>query len=45
MMADFVPGYEASAWYRVGAPRNTPAEIVARIFEGGGTLATKAFET
>ena len=25
---DFVPGYEASAWYGVGAPANTPAEIV-----------------
>jgi len=24
----FVPGYEASAWYGIGAPRNTPAEIV-----------------
>ena len=23
-VADFVPGYEASAWYGVGAPRNTP---------------------
>ena len=27
-VADFVPGYEASAWYGLGAPRNTPAEIV-----------------
>ena len=25
---DFLPGYEASAWYGVGAPRGTPAEIV-----------------
>jgi tripartite-type tricarboxylate transporter receptor subunit TctC len=28
LVADFVPGYEASGWYGVGAPRNTPAEIV-----------------
>jgi tripartite-type tricarboxylate transporter receptor subunit TctC len=27
-VSDFVPGYEASAWYGFGAPRNTPAEIV-----------------
>jgi tripartite-type tricarboxylate transporter receptor subunit TctC len=30
-VADFLPGYEASAWYGVGAPKNTPAEIVARL--------------
>jgi tripartite-type tricarboxylate transporter receptor subunit TctC len=28
IVADFVPGYEASGWYGVGSPRNTPAEIV-----------------
>ncbi len=27
-MADFVPGYEASGFVGVGAPRNTPAEII-----------------
>ena len=27
-VAEFVPGYEATQWYGVGAPRNTPAEIV-----------------
>src|SRR5262252_8812588 len=27
-VSDFVLGYEASAWYGIGAPRNTPAEIV-----------------
>jgi tripartite-type tricarboxylate transporter receptor subunit TctC len=26
-----VPGYEASAWYGLGAPRNTPPEIVERL--------------
>jgi tripartite-type tricarboxylate transporter receptor subunit TctC len=27
----FVPGYEASQWYGIGTPRNTPAEIVDRL--------------
>jgi tripartite-type tricarboxylate transporter receptor subunit TctC len=27
-VADFVPGYEASAWYGIGVPKGTPAEIV-----------------
>jgi tripartite-type tricarboxylate transporter receptor subunit TctC len=27
-VGDFLPGYEASAWYGVGAPRGTPSEIV-----------------
>jgi tripartite-type tricarboxylate transporter receptor subunit TctC len=31
VLADFVPGYEASAWIGVGAPRGTPAEIVDRL--------------
>jgi len=30
-VAEFVPGYEASAWFGLGVPRNTPAEIVARL--------------
>jgi tripartite-type tricarboxylate transporter receptor subunit TctC len=30
-LADFVPGYESSAWYGVGAPKGTPAEIVDRL--------------
>jgi tripartite-type tricarboxylate transporter receptor subunit TctC len=30
-MAEFVPGYEASSWYGIGAPKNTPAEIVDRL--------------
>jgi tripartite-type tricarboxylate transporter receptor subunit TctC len=28
---DFVPGYEASAWYGLVAPRNTPAEIIDKL--------------
>ncbi len=30
-VSDFVPGYEASVWYGVGAPRNTPATIIDRL--------------
>jgi len=30
-VADFVPGYEASTWNGVSAPKNTPAEIVDRL--------------
>ena len=30
-VAEFVPGYEASFWTGVGAPRNTPAEIVDKL--------------
>jgi tripartite-type tricarboxylate transporter receptor subunit TctC len=29
VLADFVPGYEASGFAGIGVPRNTPAEIVA----------------
>jgi tripartite-type tricarboxylate transporter receptor subunit TctC len=28
---DFVPGYEATGWYGVGAPKRTPAEIVEKL--------------
>ena len=28
-IGDFVPGYEASGWQGLGAPANTPAEIIA----------------
>jgi tripartite-type tricarboxylate transporter receptor subunit TctC len=30
-VSDFVPGYESSAWYGVGAPKGTPFEIVDRL--------------
>ena len=30
-MAEFVPGYEASGFAGIGAPRNTPAEIIAML--------------
>jgi tripartite-type tricarboxylate transporter receptor subunit TctC len=30
-MGDFVPGYDASTWFGVGAPKNTPVEIIDRL--------------
>ncbi len=30
-VGDLLPGFEASAWFVVGAPRNTPAEIIDRL--------------
>jgi tripartite-type tricarboxylate transporter receptor subunit TctC len=31
IVSDFVPGYEASSWYGIGAPTNTPAEMVEKL--------------
>jgi tripartite-type tricarboxylate transporter receptor subunit TctC len=31
VIADFVPGYEASQWYGISAPASTPADIVERL--------------
>ena len=30
-MAEFLPGYEASSWYGVGAPKATPAQIIDKL--------------
>jgi tripartite-type tricarboxylate transporter receptor subunit TctC len=30
-LADFVPGYEASGWNGIGAPKSTPVEIIDRL--------------
>jgi tripartite-type tricarboxylate transporter receptor subunit TctC len=30
-VGEFVPGYESSQWYGVGAPKNTPAEVIATL--------------
>src|SRR5262245_1984855 len=30
-VGEFVPGYEASAWQGIGAPKNTPTEIIDRL--------------
>src|SRR5436190_2228260 len=31
VVADFVPGFEASAWFGMGVPKGTPAEIVDKL--------------
>jgi tripartite-type tricarboxylate transporter receptor subunit TctC len=30
-MAEFLPGYEATSWVGIGAPKNTPVEIVDKL--------------
>jgi tripartite-type tricarboxylate transporter receptor subunit TctC len=30
-MGEFVPGYEASQWFGIGAPKNTPADNVDKL--------------
>jgi tripartite-type tricarboxylate transporter receptor subunit TctC len=30
-VADFVPGFEASSWFGIAAPKGTPAEIIERL--------------
>jgi tripartite-type tricarboxylate transporter receptor subunit TctC len=30
-VGDFVPGFEATAWFGVGAPRKTPTEIIDKL--------------
>jgi tripartite-type tricarboxylate transporter receptor subunit TctC len=30
-VGEFLPGYEASAWQGIGAPKNTPAEIIGKL--------------
>jgi len=30
-VAEYLPGYEVSAWFGIGAPRNTPTEIIDKL--------------
>src|SRR5712672_2512017 len=30
-VAEFLPGYEASAWYGLGMPKNTPGEMIDKV--------------
>jgi tripartite-type tricarboxylate transporter receptor subunit TctC len=30
-VSEFVPGYEASGWFGIGAPKNTPTEIIDKL--------------
>jgi tripartite-type tricarboxylate transporter receptor subunit TctC len=32
-VGEFVPGYEASTWFGVGAPKNTPSQIIDKLNE------------
>jgi tripartite-type tricarboxylate transporter receptor subunit TctC len=31
VLADFVPGYEATSWFGIGAPKNTPSAIIEEL--------------
>ncbi|MGA8610584.1 MAG: tripartite tricarboxylate transporter substrate binding protein [Xanthobacteraceae bacterium] len=43
-VAEFVPGYEASGWHGIGAPANTPPDIVGKLnAEINALLANPAF--
>jgi tripartite-type tricarboxylate transporter receptor subunit TctC len=37
-VGEFVPGYEASQWYGISAPKNTPPEIVATLNKEVNTI-------
>ena len=44
-VAEFVPGYEASGWHGIGAPANTPADIVDKLnAEINALLANPTFK-
>jgi tripartite-type tricarboxylate transporter receptor subunit TctC len=44
-VAETVPGYEASAWFGIGAPRKTPPDLIARLNrEVNDILADPAME-
>jgi hypothetical protein len=30
-MGEFVPGYEATAWFGIGAPKGTPVDVVEKL--------------
>jgi tripartite-type tricarboxylate transporter receptor subunit TctC len=37
-IGDFVPGYEASQWYGIGAPKGTPADVIERLNKETNTV-------
>jgi tripartite-type tricarboxylate transporter receptor subunit TctC len=46
VIADFVPGYEASGWIGIGTPKNTPSGIVEKLNEEvNSALADPNFKT
>jgi len=32
-LGDFLPGFEASVWFGIGAPKGTPVEIIDKLNE------------
>ena len=45
-MGEFLPGYEASSWYGVGAPKATPSEVTEKLNKGiNAALADPKFRT
>jgi tripartite-type tricarboxylate transporter receptor subunit TctC len=44
-MSEFVPGYEASTWYGIGAPKNTPPDTIRKLnYEINAVLASSAMK-
>jgi tripartite-type tricarboxylate transporter receptor subunit TctC len=41
-LSEFVPGYEASDWFGLGAPKNTPAEVVENLNKTVGSVLADA---
>jgi tripartite-type tricarboxylate transporter receptor subunit TctC len=45
-IGEFVPGYEASQWYGIGAPKGTPADVIERLNgETNAVLADPKMQT
>ena len=40
-MGEFVPGYEASTWYGVGAPMGTSTEIIEKLNKDINAVVTE----
>ena len=44
-LAEFLPGYEATAWFGIGAPKATPADVVQKLNKGiNAALADAQFK-
>jgi tripartite-type tricarboxylate transporter receptor subunit TctC len=44
-LSETLPGYEASAWFGMGAPKNTPIEIIERLnMEVNASIADPKFQ-
>jgi tripartite-type tricarboxylate transporter receptor subunit TctC len=40
-LTEFVPGYEASTWFGVGAPRETPADVIDKLGSAINTVVAE----